>query len=222
MAHEKAASNLFAVVSSFCSYVRPKTERTSTLDISAKPSILASLSSKKCLFFSCPHLHSNKRDKTMHYMRTTLGRGFITALATTEPHGRRFFPRTPLVVRSFFHAKILQSRHVTTKNAITPFPLITFHSSSRPRRHYQKFSSFSSSSSSSAIPETTPTTLQTVAEWIRQSEQQQQQQTGRSRPNILVLCGAGVSVAAGIPDFRTPGTGLYDNLQKYNLPYPEA
>jgi Sir2 family len=40
--------------------------------------------------------------------------------------------------------------------------------------------------------------------------------------NILVLSGAGVSVAAGIPDFRTPGTGLYDNLQKYNLPYAEA
>lgn len=30
------------------------------------------------------------------------------------------------------------------------------------------------------------------------------------------------AVAAGIPDFRTPGTGLYDNLAKYNLPYPEA
>lgn len=28
--------------------------------------------------------------------------------------------------------------------------------------------------------------------------------------------------AAGIPDFRSPGTGLYSNLQKYNLPYPEA
>lgn len=28
--------------------------------------------------------------------------------------------------------------------------------------------------------------------------------------------------AAGIPDFRSPGTGLYANLQKYNLPYPEA
>ncbi len=27
---------------------------------------------------------------------------------------------------------------------------------------------------------------------------------------------------AGIPDFRTPGTGLYDNLQSYGLPYPEA
>lgn len=27
---------------------------------------------------------------------------------------------------------------------------------------------------------------------------------------------------AGIPDFRTPGSGLYDNLQKFNLPHPEA
>eukprot|EP00475_Leptophrys_vorax_P004457 TRINITY_DN12669_c0_g2_i1.p1 TRINITY_DN12669_c0_g2~~TRINITY_DN12669_c0_g2_i1.p1 ORF type:complete len:364 (+),score=106.86 TRINITY_DN12669_c0_g2_i1:54-1094(+) len=39
---------------------------------------------------------------------------------------------------------------------------------------------------------------------------------------IVVMTGAGISVSAGIPDFRTPGTGLYDNLQKYNLPYPEA
>ena len=29
-------------------------------------------------------------------------------------------------------------------------------------------------------------------------------------------------LAAGIPDFRSPGTGLYANLAKYNLPYPEA
>lgn len=40
--------------------------------------------------------------------------------------------------------------------------------------------------------------------------------------NIVVMLGAGASVSAGIPDFRTPGTGLYDNLQKYNLPRPEA
>lgn len=40
--------------------------------------------------------------------------------------------------------------------------------------------------------------------------------------NIIVMAGAGISTAAGIPDFRTPGTGLYDNLQKFDLPYPEA
>jgi hypothetical protein len=39
---------------------------------------------------------------------------------------------------------------------------------------------------------------------------------------ILVMTGAGISTAAGIPDFRSPGTGLYDNLQKYNLPDPQA
>jgi len=48
--------------------------------------------------------------------------------------------------------------------------------------------------------------------------------TLRSAPprSIIVLCGAGISVSAGIPDFRSPGTGLYDNLQKYDLPSPQA
>jgi len=40
--------------------------------------------------------------------------------------------------------------------------------------------------------------------------------------NVVVLVGAGASVSAGIPDFRTPGSGLYDRLQKYNLPMPES
>ncbi|KAL5009351.1 hypothetical protein ScPMuIL_014932 [Solemya velum] len=40
--------------------------------------------------------------------------------------------------------------------------------------------------------------------------------------NIITMAGAGISTSAGIPDFRSPGTGLYDNLQKYDLPHPQA
>ncbi|XP_078517305.1 NAD-dependent protein deacetylase sirtuin-2 isoform X2 [Lissotriton helveticus] len=40
--------------------------------------------------------------------------------------------------------------------------------------------------------------------------------------NVVCMVGAGISTSAGIPDFRSPGSGLYSNLQKYNLPYPEA
>ncbi|MCI4390671.1 hypothetical protein PGIGA_G00125320 [Pangasianodon gigas] len=46
-------------------------------------------------------------------------------------------------------------------------------------------------------------------------------QSGKCK-NIVCMVGAGISTSAGIPDFRSPGTGLYSNLQKYNLPYPEA
>ncbi|KAG9393389.1 Sirtuin family [Carpediemonas membranifera] len=40
--------------------------------------------------------------------------------------------------------------------------------------------------------------------------------------NVVVMTGAGASVPCGIPDFRSPGTGLYENLQEFDLPYPEA
>lgn len=36
------------------------------------------------------------------------------------------------------------------------------------------------------------------------------------------MAGAGISTSAGIPDFRSPVTGLYSRLKEYNLPYPEA
>ncbi|KAF7242317.1 NAD-dependent protein deacetylase sirtuin-2 [Varanus komodoensis] len=39
---------------------------------------------------------------------------------------------------------------------------------------------------------------------------------------VICMVGAGISTAAGIPDLRSPGTGIYANLQQYNLPYPEA
>lgn len=55
-------------------------------------------------------------------------------------------------------------------------------------------------------------TLQDVAQSLRE----------RRVSRVVVMAGAGISTPSGIPDFRSPGSGLYDNLQQYELPYAEA
>lgn len=71
---------------------------------------------------------------------------------------------------------------------------------------------------SSPIDETVPPTvlasrnLDGIAEYVR---------AGQAK-KITVMVGAGISTSAGIPDFRSPETGLYANLARLNLPYAEA
>jgi NAD-dependent histone deacetylase SIR2 len=55
-------------------------------------------------------------------------------------------------------------------------------------------------------------TIEAVAEYIKD---------GRPK-RIVVMTGAGISTSAGIPDFRSPDTGLYANLARLDLPYAEA
>lgn len=56
------------------------------------------------------------------------------------------------------------------------------------------------------------TAISTIAEFL----------TASCHHKLLLMCGAGISTSCGIPDFRSPGTGLYHNLAKLNLPFAEA
>lgn len=57
-----------------------------------------------------------------------------------------------------------------------------------------------------------PRNLQDIADGI----------TERRYRKIVLMTGAGISTSAGIPDFRSPKTGLFAQLSKYDLPFPEA
>eukprot|EP01135_Chromosphaera_perkinsii_P005605 Nk52_evm19s355 gene=Nk52_evmTU19s355 len=43
---------------------------------------------------------------------------------------------------------------------------------------------------------------------------------GKKYRKVVVVAGAGISTASGIPDFRTKDNGLYSKLEKFNLPDP--
>lgn len=58
----------------------------------------------------------------------------------------------------------------------------------------------------------TSRTLDSLASYIKSGKCQK----------VVVMTGAGISTSAGIPDFRSPDTGLYANLARLNLPYAEA
>lgn len=39
---------------------------------------------------------------------------------------------------------------------------------------------------------------------------------------LVIVAYVTVCAACGIPDFRSPGTGLYDSIAEYDLPSPQA
>ncbi|OAA54939.1 SIR2 family histone deacetylase [Cordyceps fumosorosea ARSEF 2679] len=71
---------------------------------------------------------------------------------------------------------------------------------------------------SAMVDESTPPTtlsersISAIADYIKSGDVKR----------IVVMTGAGISTAAGIPDFRSPKTGLYNNLARLNLPHAEA
>ncbi|CRK45973.1 hypothetical protein BN1723_006814 [Verticillium longisporum] len=82
-----------------------------------------------------------------------------------------------------------------------------------PKRNHKMGNEESTMADESLTPETlSGRNLKAVADYIKAGKAER----------IVVMTGAGISTAAGIPDFRSPGTGLYANLARLKLPYAEA
>ncbi|WVF67368.1 hypothetical protein IAT40_002123 [Kwoniella sp. CBS 6097] len=82
-----------------------------------------------------------------------------------------------------------------------------------PKAQAQSLKGPAASSSSPSRDDTSDfSSMRRVADLIK---------SGKAK-NVVLLLGAGISTSAGIPDFRSPHTGLYHNLQRLNLPFPEA
>jgi NAD-dependent histone deacetylase SIR2 len=101
-------------------------------------------------------------------------------------------------------------QHWQTKGNFQHKPARTRHRAG----HFFTMGQDESSPVDESIPPTVLTTrnLDGIAEYIR---------AGKAR-TITVMVGAGISTSAGIPDFRSPETGLYANLARLDLPYAEA
>jgi NAD-dependent deacetylase len=61
-----------------------------------------------------------------------------------------------------------------------------------------------------------------VATKIRQSQTERLAELLREARSALVLTGAGVSVPSGIPDFRSPGTGIWEKVNPMEVAHIDA
>ncbi|GMH56576.1 hypothetical protein TL16_g02163 [Triparma laevis f. inornata] len=60
--------------------------------------------------------------------------------------------------------------------------------------------------------------LEGVTQYLSKLEHRQK----KREVKIVVMAGAGISVSAGVPDFRSMSTGIYQNkMDKYSLPTPQ-
>ncbi len=57
---------------------------------------------------------------------------------------------------------------------------------------------------------------------VTQTAQQRVADLLRESRSTVVLTGAGVSVPSGIPDFRSPGTGLWENVDPFEVAHIDA